>query len=196
MRHDHSTRRGGMTSGDTTASVCIRDAAAGDLARIIEIYNSAIPGGRATADTEPISTASRVAWFREHDPERHPLWVARAGASRVEPAGGDAGDLIDGWLSFQPFYGRPAYRATAELSVYVAADRQRLGVGRTLLAHAIERSPALGLKTLLGFIFGHNDASLALFERFGFVRCGELARVAELDGIERDVVIVRLRIGE
>ncbi len=50
------------------------------------------------------------------------------------------------------------------------------------------------MKTLLGFIFGHNTASLALFARFGFARWGELPRVAALDGIERDLVIVGLRI--
>ncbi|MEP6686317.1 MAG: N-acetyltransferase, partial [Verrucomicrobiota bacterium] len=50
--------------------------------------------------------------------------------------------------------------------------------------------PRLGLKTLLGFIFAHNDASLRLFEKFGFHRWGVLPRVAELDGVERDLIIV------
>jgi phosphinothricin acetyltransferase len=44
-------------------------------------------------------------------------------------------------------------------------------------------------------VFGHNEASLALFESFGFRRWGDLARVAELDGIERDLVILGLRVG-
>ena len=48
--------------------------------------------------------------------------------------------------------------------------------------------------TLIGFIFGHNEPSLALFERFGFSRWGELPRVTILDGVERDVVIVGLRV--
>ncbi|HXC50177.1 MAG TPA: GNAT family N-acetyltransferase [Candidatus Limnocylindrales bacterium] len=169
----------------------IRDATPGDLARIVEIYNAAIPGRRATADTEPITAMSRAAWFREHDPQCHPLWVAEAAGSAAR-----SGASIAGWLSFQPFYGRPAYRATAELSVYVAPDHQRRGVGRALIGRAIDRAPSLGLKTLLGFIFGHNDPSLTLFEAFGFRRWGELARVAELDGIERDLVIVGLRLDE
>lgn len=160
----------------------LRDAAAADLPRIIEIYNAAIPGRLATADTEPITVASRIAWMREHDGARHPLWVAQVDGR------------VDGWLSFQPFYGRPAYNATAEVSVYISPDRQRAGIGRTLLAAAIEAAPRLGLKTLLGFIFGHNAASLALFESFAFERWALLPQVAALDGTERDLVIVGRRV--
>ncbi len=161
----------------------IRDAREADLPHIVAIYNAAIPGRLATADTEPISVASRLSWMREHTPDSHPLWVAGEGTR------------IDGWLSFQPFYGRPAYRATAELSIYVSADRKRAGVGRALLGRAVESAPRLGLRALLGFIFGHNEPSLALFSGFGFERWGLLPRVAELDGVERDLAIVGLRLG-
>ena len=138
----------------------------------------------ATADTETIAVESRAAWLAAHGPATHPLWVSEADGA------------IAGWLSFQPFYGRPAYRATAELSVYVAPARQRRGVAGALLAHAIGRSPVLGFTTLLGFIFGHNAPSLALFTSFGFERFGHLPRIAVLDGIARDLVIVGRRIDE
>lgn len=160
----------------------IRDATAADLPAIVEIYNAVIPGRMATADTAPVSVESRRAWFGEHSPQHRPLWVAE-----------DGGEVV-GWLSFQSFYGRPAYHATAEVSVYVAPGRQRRGLGHALLARAIERAPQLGLKTLLGFIFGHNQPSLRLFEAFGFERWALLSRVAELDGIERDLTIVGRRL--
>ncbi len=160
----------------------MRDARDTDLPRLVAIYNEAIPGRRATADTEPVSVESRLPWFREHTPARRPLWVAeREGA-------------IVGWLSFQDFYGRPAYGATAELSVYVSGAAQRGGVGRHLLARALERAPALGLTTLVGFIFAHNTPSVTLFERHGFARWGHLPRVARLDGIERDLLILGRRL--
>jgi L-amino acid N-acyltransferase YncA len=63
-----------------------------------------------------------------------------------------------------------------------------------LLGRAIERAPQLGLKALLGFIFGHNEPSLRLFQTFGFERWALLSHVAELDGIERDLVIVGRRV--
>jgi len=160
----------------------IRDATEADLPAIVEIYNAAIPGRRATADTEPVAVENRYAWFCEHHPGRRPLWVAEENGE------------IAGWLSFQSFYGRPAYHATAEISVYVSPSKQRTGIRGTLLTKAIEQAPRLGLKTLLGFIFGHNEPSLRLFEGFGFKRWGVLPRVAELDGVEHDLILVGRRI--
>ena len=162
----------------------IRDAIEVDLPAIVEIYNASIPGRTATADTEPVSIESRRDWFRDHDPTKRPLWVA------VD------GEAVAGWISFQSFYGRPAYHATAEISVYVAPALQRKGIGRELLARAVERARRLGITTLLAFIFGHNEASLRLFESFGFQRWGVLPAVAELDGIERDLLILGRRITE
>jgi L-amino acid N-acyltransferase YncA len=56
--------------------------------------------------------------------------------------------------------------------------------------NSYRRAPLLGLKTLLRFIFGHNEASLHLFESFGFQHWGVFPRVAELDGVERDLIIL------
>jgi phosphinothricin acetyltransferase len=163
----------------------IRYAQPFDLHEIVAIYNAAIPGRTATADTEPVTVASREAWFRDFDPGRRPLWVHFA-----EPAG-----PIDGWLSLRSFYGRPAYAATVEVGVYVDPTAQRRGIARTLVALALASAPALGIRTLLAFVFGHNAPSLVLFERAGFARWGLLPRVAELDGVERDLAILGHRIG-
>ena len=160
----------------------IRDAAEDDLPAIVAIYNATIPTRLSTADTTPVSVESRLPWFREHTPTNRPLWV-------IEMDG-----AIAGWFSFQSFYGRPAYHATAEVSVYVSDAHRRLGIGRRLLEQGIQRAPDFGLQTLVGFIFGHNAASLGLFESFGFQRWGVLPRVAELDGVERDLVIVGRRL--
>ncbi|MGO4278075.1 MULTISPECIES: GNAT family N-acetyltransferase [Cupriavidus] len=161
----------------------LRLATPADLPGIVEIYNSTVPSRMVTADTEPVSVASRQAWFDAHQPERRPLWVCE-----------DAEGRMAGWLSYSDFYGRPAYGATAELSIYLHADRRGQGLGRYLLEQAIAHAPQVGVTTLLGFIFGHNTPSLALFERHGFARWGDLPRVAVLDGIERDLVIVGRRL--
>ena len=156
----------------------IRDAIEADLPAIVAIYTAAIPARMATADTHPVTVESRSHWFYQHTPTARPLWVAVQN------------DIIAGWFSFQSFYGRPAYHATAELSVYIAPNWQRKGIGNALVSQAVEQAPRLALKTLLGFIFAHNRASLRLFEKFGFHRWGVLPRVAELDGVERDLIIV------
>jgi phosphinothricin acetyltransferase len=80
------------------------------------------------------------------------------------------------------------------IAIYVAPSHRRTGLGRHLLQTAIDRAPGLGLHTILGYIFGHNEPSLRLFEAHGFERWAHLPRVAVLDGVERDLVIVGRRV--
>jgi phosphinothricin acetyltransferase len=160
----------------------IRDALAADLSSIVEIYNSSIPSRMATADLNFVSVESRLDWFAAHNFYQHPIWVM------------ERENEVIGWLSFQSFYGRAAYQYTAELSIYVAPDYQRQGIGKKLLSRAIAQSPNLQINTLLGFIFAHNLPSLNLFTQYQFSQWGYLPKVALLDGIERDLVIVGRRV--
>ena len=156
----------------------IRDAIEADLPAIVDIYNSSIPSRIATGDIEPITVECRRNWFNEHPSNYRPLWVM------------EIDNKIAGWLSFQSFYGRPAYNKTAELSIYIAPNYYRQGIGKRLLQKAIQESPNLGIKTLLGFIFAHNKPSLNLFSSYQFQQWGYLPQVAELDNIERDLIIM------
>ncbi|CAG4892441.1 GNAT family N-acetyltransferase [Paraburkholderia saeva] len=159
-----------------------RDATFEDLPAIVAIYNSTVPSRQVTADLEPVSVESRHAWFHAHGPSARPLWV-------VEEAG-----RVIAWLSFSDFYGRPAYSRTAEVSIYLDEAARGKGLGRKLLAAALEAAPALKIDTVLGFVFGHNEASMRLFHSFGFADWGTLPRVAVLDGVERDLVILGRRL--
>lgn len=161
----------------------MRDATEADLPGIVGIYNSAVPTRNSTADTEPILVEDRVEWFRDHDPGRRPVWVAE-----------EEGAVI-GWLSLSDFYdARPAYHATAEVGVYVADGYRRKGVGRALVEEAIRRAPELGIDTLTAGAFAHNEASVRMFEGFGFERWASFPEVAELDGVKRDLVVLGLKL--
>ena len=160
----------------------IRIATEADLPAVVAIYNAAVPGRMATGDFEPVTVESRLGWFAAHTPDRHPLWVDERDGE------------VAGWLSLGAFYNRPAWDITAEVSVYVAPAYQRQGVAAALLEAAIAAAPALGLRVLIGIIFGHNEPSLALFRRFGFERWGLLPGAAELDEVERDVVFMGRRV--
>lgn len=162
-------------------NVTITDAALEDLADIVNIYNATIPSRRVTADLEPVSVESRRKWFEEHSPELRPIWVMK-----------EDGHII-AWLSFQSFYGRPAYLATAEVSIYVAEAYHGRGIGSMLLEKAIQECARLHILTLLGFVFAHNEPSVKLLKKFGFSEWGYLPQVANLDGIERDLVILGKR---
>ena len=159
-----------------------------DLPRIVDIYNSTVASREVTADTEPVTVQSREQWFADHTPERRPLWVIHAaGDTSAQPE-------VLGWLSYSNFYGRPAYSGTAELSIYIAERARGQGIGRYCLEQAIAFAPNVNVHTLLGFIFGHNAASLALFEKYSFEKWAHFPRVANLDGIERDLIILGKRV--
>lgn len=159
-----------------------------DLPTIVAIYNSTIASREVTADTEPVSVESRLNWFHEHQPERRPLWVIeRADDTSASPE-------ILGWISYSNFYGRPAYSGTAEVSIYLAESARGQGIGRYALAEAIRHAPQIAVHTVLGFIFGHNAPSLGLFRSFGFKEWANFPRVANLDGVERDLIILGKRV--
>src|SRR5205085_9928438 len=61
---DTPERQRGVIAG-VSPTMTVRDAVKGDLPAIVEIYNAAIPGRMATADTEPVSVESRQPWFDE-----------------------------------------------------------------------------------------------------------------------------------
>ncbi|WP_251551847.1 GNAT family N-acetyltransferase [Neobacillus muris] len=160
----------------------IRDANLDDLPAIVEIYNSTIPSRMVTADVEPVTVETRIPWFNDHSPDVRPLWV-------VEDEG-----QICAWLSFQSFYGRPAYQHTAEISIYIHEQFRGKKLGRFLMEKAEIACAKLNIKTILGFIFAHNEPSIRLFTKFGFEKWAHLPRVAELDGVERDLIIMGKRI--
>jgi len=159
-------------------NLIIRDAVEADLPEIIQIYNATVPTRMVTAELEPTTVETRLPWFREHSPEQYPFWVA------------ESDGRVIGWLDFKRFIPRCAYRGTAEISVYVDENFRDRGVGQRLLQHAITRAPSLGITALVGLVFGHNEPSLKLFERLGFERWAFLPGVAQLDSVQRDLVML------
>jgi phosphinothricin acetyltransferase len=160
-----------------------RNATLADLPKIVEIYNSTVASRVVTADLEPVSVMSKQKWFEEHSPNKRPLWMVENSAKQTI-----------GWVSFQSFYGRPAYDATVEISIYLDADQRGKGFGKKILHDCIEKAPKYKIKTLLGFIFAHNEPSLKLFKHFGFEDWANLPNIATLDGEERSLLILGKRV--
>ncbi len=162
----------------------IREATEADLPAIVEIFNATIPSRMVSAQLEPLSVKDRLPWFHEHSRDHHPLWVM------------DDAEQVIAWISLQSFLPRCAYAGTAEVSVYVRENFRRHGVAKRLLNEAIAHAPSLDINALVGHIFAHNEPSLRLFSQVGFERWGLLPRVARLDRVEHDLVIVGRHVAE
>lgn len=159
-----------------------RDATEDDLFFIVDVYNSTVPGRMVTADTVPVQAKDKLNWFHQHNPQTRPLWI-------VTEEGKDMG-----WVSFNNFYGRPAYNGTAELSIYLHESARGKGLGKKILEACCAQAASLKINTLLGVIFAHNEPSLTLFKNAGFEEWAHLPNIALMDGKEYSVKILGKRI--
>ncbi|MFZ7127128.1 MAG: GNAT family N-acetyltransferase [Desulfobacterales bacterium] len=159
----------------------MRIATESDLPRIVDIYNSTVSSRQSTADTEPVTVEQRLDWFRRHTAGRRPILVH------------ETDGVVGAWVSFEPFYGRAAYRRTAEISIYIAPEHRGRGLGRAILGEAVAMAPGLEINTLLAYVFSHNQPSLRLFSALGFAEWGRLPGIAEMDGREYSLSILGLR---
>jgi L-amino acid N-acyltransferase YncA len=74
------------------------------------------------------------------------------------------------------------------------AERARgRGVGLALLEALIESTEATDIWTIQSAMFPENVASLRLHERAGFRVVGRHERIAQLDGVWRDTVLLERR---
>ncbi len=153
-----------------------------DLPKIVATYNSTVASRLVTADLEPVTVESKIQWFNAHSVDKRPLWLVLADNEYA------------GWMSFNSFYGRPAYDGTVEVSIYLEEKARGKGLGKACLQKALKVAPSFKIHSLLGFIFGHNKPSLKLFYQFEFEKWAHLPEVANMDGTMRDLIILGRKI--
>lgn len=158
----------------------LRIATEADLPAINDIYNYYVLHSTCTYQLEPETMADRLAWYREHSPEKYPVIVA------------DRGGEIGGWGSLSKYHKRAGYAPTVEFSFYVRHDLHRRGIGRTILADLIKRARAAGFHSLLGGVSSEQTASLALQESLGFRRVAHFIEVGQKFGRRLDVIYLQL----
>ncbi len=160
----------------------IREATAADLGSIFAIYNAEVSGGISTFDTEPRDPDTDRDWLSSRRP-RYPVLVAATADGEVV-----------GWGSLSQWSVKAGYDRTAEVSVYVDAERRGEGIGAELLASLIERAPEGGIAVLLARIADENPASIALHRSLGFELIGVQRRAGEKFGRILDVALMDLHL--
>lgn len=102
-------------------------------------------------------------------------------------------DAVAGWAAMTLVSARDCYRGVAETSIYLDTELSGQGLGKQLLAHQIEAAVGAGFWTLQTSIFPENEASLAIHRKAGFRDVGRRERIAQVDGIWRDTILLELR---
>jgi len=155
----------------------LRPAARTDAEAINRIQNHYVVQSTATFLTEPLTLEQRLAWLDKRLLV-HPVIVAEESGA------------VAGWGSLEVFRGRPAYRHTAELSIYIHPDRHRRGIGRAIVEELVARGRALGHHALVGGCCSESTAAIALLEACGFTQVARFREVGRKFDRWLDVVFV------
>jgi L-amino acid N-acyltransferase YncA/DNA-binding transcriptional ArsR family regulator len=160
-----------------------------DLPVVAEIYAQGIATRNATFETDvpPLDVLAEK-WLPGH------RWVAEAAGP--DGADGADGPAVVGWTGVSPVSSRSCYAGVGESAVYVAEAARGRGVGKSLLLRQVTEADAGGLWTLQTSIFPENRASIALHHAAGYRTLAVRPRIAQLDGVWRDTVLMERRRAE
>ena len=162
----------------------IRHSSDGDIPAITAIYQHHVLHGTGTFEVDPPSEADMAARRADVLAKGLPWLVA-------EQDGRVLGFAYANW--FKP---RPAYRFSAEDSIYIADDARGLGLGRQLLSDLAAQAEAAGVRKLLAVIGDSaNAGSIGVHRALGFTEVGVLRSVGWKFGAWRDIVLMEKPLG-
>ena len=161
---------------DLPADVTTRPVTEADLAAVLAIYAEGLATRNATFETKlPTAEQLRAKWLPGM------AWVAELD-----------GEVV-GWTAMMPVSSRDCYAGVGETSVYVTEAARGRGVGKALLYTQVIEADRAGMWTLQTSIFPENRASLALHHSAGYRTLAVRTRIAQLDGVWRDTVLLERR---
>ena len=171
-----------MSKHSGSKAFIVRDGRDSDIAAVTAIYAIEVKDGTASFELEPPDEADMRRRFQA---------VRQAGLPFLVAA--DASGQVLGYAYAGPYRPRPAYAATVENSVYVAAEARGHGIGRTLLAELIDRSRRAGKREIIAIIGDTaNQGSIALHRALGFRFVGTLRQAGRKHGRWIDTVLMQL----
>ncbi len=141
----------------------IRPSREGDIDAITAIYAHHVQHGTGTFEIDAPSATEMAARHADVLSKGLPYLVAEADRQVV-------GFAYCNW--FKP---RPAYRFSAEDSIYLAPQAQGAGLGRALLSELMAQASNVGLRKLIAVIGDSGNAgSIGLHRTVGFTDVGIL----------------------
>ena len=162
----------------------VRASQEADITAITAIYAHHVLHGTGTFEIDPPGRADMAMRRADVLGKGLPYLVA-------EQAGQVVGFAYCNW--FKP---RPAYRFSAEDSIYVADSARGQGVGRQLLHALACQAEAAGVRKLLAVIGDSaNTGSIGLHRALGFTEVGVMRSVGWKHGAWRDIVLMEKPLG-
>src|SRR5664280_2857357 len=157
----------------------IRPSRPEDIPAITAIYTDHVLNGTGTFELEPPSEADMANRRADVLSKDLPYLVATDG------------NKVLGFAYCNWFKPRPAYRFSAEDSIYLAPDAQGLGLGRALLTELAVQAEKAGIRKLIAVIGDSaNAGSIGVHRSVGFSHAGVLKSCGWKFNQWRDVVLM------
>ncbi len=167
------------------SDLLVRPAVAADLGAVADIYAHYATETLVTFDEKPRSPAEWTRILEDRGDRGLPFLVAELAGSVV------------GYAYASPWRPKPAYRHTAEDTVYLAPGHTGRGLGAALLDALLTQSAAAGVHRMIAVMADTGDGtSLALHRRFGFTEAGRLTAVGHKHGQWIDTVLMQRALNE
>ena len=174
----------------------IRASNADDLPQITAIYAHHVLNGTGSFETEAPSLDEMAARRADVLAKGLPYIVAEGLAPGDAGPGLDGKKGILGYAYCTWFKLRPAYRFSAENSVYIAHGLQGNGLGRALLAELAAQAEKMGIRKLIALIGDSGNASsIGLHRSVGFTDVGVLKSCGWKFDRWLDVVLMEKALG-
>ncbi len=155
-----------------------------DIAAITAIYAHHVLNGTGTFEVDPPSVADMTSRRADVLAKGLPFIVAE-----------EAGQVI-GYAYCTWFKPRPAYRFSAEDSIYLAPGVHGKGIGRALLAELAAQAERVGIRKLIAVIGDSSNAgSIGVHRSLGFEHVGILKSCGWKFDQWLDVVLMEKALG-
>ena len=153
----------------------IRSARPADAVAVVAIYNHYVLNTSVSFETEAVDVTEMTR--RMADVQTQPLpWLVLELDRRIV-----------GYAYATRWKPRQAYRYSVESSVYLGPEYCGQGLGRPLYSALIDALRELPIHSALGGIAQPNPASVALHEKLGFRKVGQLEEIGFKQGRWLDV---------
>lgn len=157
-------------------TVCVRSATPADSPAISAIYDPVVVDSTITFEEAPPDAGEIVR--RMLSEPRFPWLVAVRG------------EVVVGYAYASTHRARPAYRWSADSSIYLPEQERGRGTGRRLYERLLSELRGLGYVSVFAGIALPNDASVGLHEAVGFLPIGTFQQVGFKHGHWHDVGLV------
>lgn len=105
----------------------------------------------------------------------------------------DESNAILGWCSLRAYSEKDFYQGVADVSIYVDKAHHGKGFGSMLLRKLVMDSETHEFWTLQLNILPENQASISLFQKFGFRIVGTRKKLARVNNEFKDVLLLERR---